>query len=198
MIRLRFISMILVLGCCFQLQGCDLFSTRDPEPPSTRGSGYIPPTSPSLVLDNLKNAIATKNAADYIRCLVDTLSSDRTFVFVPAAGAAARYQAVFASWSLQSERSYFANIVALASSESASSLALTGGFDLLASDSAIFNAGYTFTFRHGAANIPEVVHGTLQFTLATDRSNFWSIVKWTDLPNDTEPSWSDIKGRFAN
>jgi hypothetical protein len=180
------------------LAGCDLFSTRDPEPPTVRGSGIVPPTSPSIVLDNLKSAIASKNSSDYMRCLLDTLSSDRSYLFIPTAGATARYPSIFSYWGLQTESSYFANLAALTETEAPSSLVLNGGFDLFASDSAIYNAEYELTFRHGVSNVPEVVTGTLQFTLATDRSNFWSIIRWTDLPKGTEASWSDLKGRFAN
>jgi hypothetical protein len=188
----------MVFGVMLLASGCGLFETRDPEPPSVRGSGFVPPTQPTTVLENLQRAVAEKNASDYLRCMVDTLSSERSYQFIPSAGAAARYASTFADWSLQSEQSYFANLTALAPEGSPSSLILTGGFDLLASDSAVYNAEYELTFRHGVADAPEVLTGTLQFTLATDRSNFWSIVKWTDLPKGTDPSWSDLKGRFAN
>ncbi|MAT40204.1 MAG: hypothetical protein CL946_11440 [Ectothiorhodospiraceae bacterium] len=187
-----------LLVLAIALAGCDIFETRDAEPPTVRGSSFVPPTTPSLALQNLQNAIAEKNLNDYLRCLVDTLSSDRHFEFIPTAGAAARYGSTFTDWNLRSEQTYFAAIVANTEDGDPSSLQLTGGFDITSSDSAIYNATYTLIFRHGVAGTPEEVTGTMLLTLATDRSNFWSIVRWTDLPDGTEPAWSDLKGRFAN
>ena len=81
---------------------------------------------------------------------------------------------------------------------SPSSLVLTGSFQYLASDSAGYNANYQLTFQHGISGIPETVHGNLQFVLATDRNKIWSIIQWIDTNIGTDPTWSDLKGRFGN
>lgn len=188
---------ILVL-CAAVLSGCELFSTRDPEPPSSGSSTYTPPTSPDLVLTNLRNAVLEKNTENYLRCLVDTLNSSRAFAFFPASAAAARYPSAFQSWSLQSEKSYFSALVAITPKNAASVLILTGGFTMVASDSALYACDYQATFLHGIAGVPETVRGNLQLVLAPDRNSFWSIVRWTDIALAAEPSWSEWKGRFSN
>lgn len=178
--------------------GCDLFGTRDPEPPSGGSATFVPPTSPDIVLSNLENAISEKNTENYVRCLVDTLSSGQRFVFFPTAAAAGRYATTFSNWSLQSERAWFAALKAVAPEDAPSYLNLNGGFAVIAADSAVYEGGYELVVRHGVSNVSETVRGTLQFVLHTDRNSIWSITRWTDIPLDDETSWSEWKGRFAN
>jgi hypothetical protein len=178
--------------------GCDLFSTRDPEPPSGGGSTFIPATTADIVIQNLKNAISEKNTVNYLRCFIDTLHSSRSFLFVPTASAAGRYAAAFVSWSLASERAYFSSLVAHTPATAVSMLSINGSFTLQASDSAIYEGDYLLAFPHGISGSPESTRGTLQFVIAIDRNSTWGITRWTDIPIGSEPSWSELKGRFAN
>ncbi len=189
---------ILLAASYILLAGCGLFETRDPEPPTSGSSTFVPPTSPDLVLENLRNAAAEQSTENFLRCLVDTLNSDQRYEFIPTAAAAGRYATTFASWSLQSERAWFAAMKAFAEDNAPSSLVLTGDFSVIAADSAIYEGSYDFTFRHGVSNLAETVRGTLQFVMHTDRNSIWSITRWTDLPVTDETSWSEWKGRFAN
>lgn len=177
---------------------CDLFETRDPEPPTSGSTTFVPPTSPDIVLSNLENAVSEKSTENYIRCLVDTLNSERRFVFFPTASASGRYAATFADWSLQSERAWFAAMKAFAPKDASSSLDLQGSFAIIASDSAIYEGSYEMVYRHGITNVSETVRGTLQFVMHIDRNSVWSITRWTDIPRTDETSWSEWKGRFAN
>ena len=186
------------LLAAFLIAGCGLFSTRDPEPPKASSSTFVPPTAPDIVLSNLQHAVSERDGVNYLRCLPDSLNSGRTLTFIPTAAAGARYVTTFLSWSLQSEKSYFTSLVAVTPPTASSILILTGGFSLIASDSAVYNGDYQLTFQHGIPGVPETVRGNLQLVLAADRTSFWSIVHWTDHPIGTDPSWSDLKGRFAN
>lgn len=180
------------------LAGCGLFETRDPEPPSSGSSTFVPPTSPDLVIDNLEDAVAEKSAENYLRCLVDTLNSDQRYTFIPTAAAAGRYATTFASWSLQSERAWFAAMKAFAEDGAPASLTLTGAFSVIAADSAIYEGRYDLTWQHGVSGLAETVRGSLQFIMHTDRNSIWSITRWTDFPINDETAWSEWKGRFAN
>ncbi len=189
---------LLILVLALAAAGCDLFGTRDPEPPSSGSSTFVPPTSPDLVITNLENAVAEKSTENFLRCLVDTLSSSQRYAFIPTAAAAGRYAATFAVWSLQSERAWFSAMKAFSEEDAPSSLALTGGFSIIAADSAIYEGEYDLTFRHGVSSVSENARGTLQFIMHTDRNSIWSITRWTDIPRDEATSWSEWKGRFAN
>lgn len=175
-----------------------MFETRAPEDPRQGGSTYQPPTSPDLVLTNLKNAIAERNTENYIRSLVDTLSSSRRFEFLPTSSASGRYPSIFANWSTASERTYFDNIRSVMQETATSSLILTGQLQVLGPDSAFYNADYQLTFPHELPSIPQSVRGNIQLSLATDRNKIWSIHRWIDTGFDSEPSWSDLKARFSN
>jgi hypothetical protein len=192
----RFLSMLLL--CAVVLSGCDLFSTREAEPPSSGSSTFVPPTSADLVIENLENAVAEKNTENFLRCLVDTLSSSQRYEFFPTASAAGRYAATFSEWSLQSERAWFSAVKAFSDADAPSGLTLTGSFSVIAADSAIYEGRYDLSFRHGVSSMSETARGTLQFVLHTDRNSIWSITRWTDIPLTDETSWSEWKGRFAN
>jgi hypothetical protein len=177
---------------------CGLFETRDPEPPTSGSSTFVPPTSPDIVLSNLENAISEKNTENYVRCLVDTLNSERRFVFLPTASAAGRYAPAFSNWTLQSERAWFAAIKAFAPKDAPSILNLQGQFAVIVADSAIYEGSYDLVFQHGVANVSESVRGNLQFVMHMDRNSVWSISRWNDISLNDETSWSEWKGRFAN
>ncbi len=177
---------------------CDIFETRTPEKPSQGGSTFVPATSPDQVLSNLKNAIAERNTQNYLRSFVDSLSSTRAFEFVPTSSAYARYPSIFSRWTLASERAYFDNVTTLVPASIISSLSLAGAFQILGSDSAQYNADYQLVMPHGIESIPQSVHGNIQLFLATDRNKIWSIYRWIDTGSGSDPSWSDLKARFAN
>ncbi len=195
---MKHLALPLIFFFVLTAAGCDLFSTRDPEPPSSGSSTFVPPTSPDLVLANLENAVAEKSTENYLRCLVDTLNSNQRYLFIPSASAAGRYAATFAEWSLQSERAWFSAMKAFSEADAPSSLSLNGSFSVIAADSAIYEGTYDLAFRHGVSSVSETVRGNLQFVLHTDRNSIWSISRWTDIPRDDETSWSEWKGRFAN
>jgi len=193
------IDYCILLTCLFLgSTGCDLFTTRDPEPPTTGSSNFVPPTSADLVLTNLQNAISERNTENYVRCLTDSLSSPKGFLFIPTSAAVGKYPSAFASWSIASEKSYFAALAAVTPKSATSVLVLSGGFTIISSDSAVYNCDYQLTFQHGIHGVPETVRGNLQFILATDRNSFWSIISWTDTPIGNDAGWSELKGRFAN
>lgn len=194
LMKIFFLSLLL----SFFFIGCDIFETRTPEPPNQGGSSFLPPTSVDMALTNLKNAISERNSTNYLRCFVDTLNSSRRFDYIPTSTALARFPTVFSRWTLRSEQSYFENLKAIMQTTATSSLTLTGSFQLVASDSAVYNADYQLTFQHGISGIPETVRGHLQFTLATDRNKIWSIFQWIDTSIGQEASWSELKGRFGN
>jgi hypothetical protein len=190
----RILMLVLALGAA----GCDILTTRDPEPPTQGSSTFVPPTAPELVLANLRSAVSEKNVENYMRCLVDTLSAARSFQFVPTASALGRYPSAFLQWSLQSERTWFSSLLALTPAQAAASLSLDGGFSVIVSDSAVYTGTYALAVAHALPGVPETVRGQVQLVMALDRSSQWSIVRWTDTPVGTEPSWSEWKGRFGN
>ena len=180
------------------MQGCDMFSTRAPEKPSETGSSFVPPTAPSIVIDNLTNAIRERNTEDYIRCFVDTNFSSESFSFQATQSAQTGSGSLFRDWNLSSERAYFENFRTKVPQGAESALLLNGAqFETIQSDSAIYTAAYTLIVQHTVQNIPQQAQGTLLFVLSVDRNNNWAIARWIDNKTDNDFSWSDFKARFS-
>lgn len=191
------IAVLCLLATLFSAN-CGILETRDPQPPGQISSRFIPPTSATIVLDNLIGAIRERNTDNYIRCFVDSNFSSRRFVFVPTQEAQAQYFMVFRNWSLSAERAYFENLKSLTPSQATTSLLLTNGrFESLQSDSALYTSTYELIFPHSVSGVPQSAKGTLQFYLATDRNRLWMIYRWDDHKLGTNFSWSDLKGRFS-
>lgn len=176
--------------------GCGLFDPRDPELPAQSGLSFIPATVPSIVLSNLKNAIAQKSVENYIQNFSDPLAASLEFSFTPSADASSTYPNV-REWSYDDERAYFQNLVAKA--DGFSDLALTPKDSLLSATEASYNFDYVLTFQHtDAATFPTMARGNLQFNLAPDANNIWSIYQWIDFSTSPDVTWSAFKGKFGN
>jgi hypothetical protein len=158
----------------------------------------VPATSPSIVLDNLINAVRERNTDNYIRCLVDSNFSDKRFSFIPTQEAQSKYAIKFNSWSLSAERGYFENLKSQTPSTATALLFFSSQkFEMVQSDSALFTGAYDLVFQHDQSGVPQEAKGTLQFYMTTDRNKLWTIYRWIDLQTGSDFSWSEMKGRFS-
>jgi hypothetical protein len=189
---LKILPLILLLN----IYCCDIFKTRDPEEPSQAKSNFLPPTSPEILLSNLKNSISEKNSINYIQCLSNKTSS--SFTFIPPPDVRNKFLSVFIDWDIESEKSYFENIKTHIQSTSKSELLLTGNYLLTQTDSVIYNADYSLTFIHDIAAIPQTIKGNLQFNISRDQNNNWAITKWIDNRINNQYCWSEFKVQFSN
>jgi len=191
--------MSICIGVFFVFQGCDILNTRTPEKPSESGSSFVPPTSPSIVIDNLTNAIRERNTENYIKCFIDTTFSQYSFSFQATQSAQTASGPLFHDWNLASERAYFENLCSRVPPGGESTLILTDAkFESIQADSAIYTAAYTLIVQHTVQNIPQQAQGTLLFVLSLDRNNNWAIHRWIDNKTGNDFSWSDFKARFSS
>lgn len=175
---------------------CDLLQTRSPESPLHGGSTFRPPTSPDIVIDNLKAAVAEKDRQNYMRCLADSTLLRRAYEFVPTIEARAHNPGVFEDWTLFSEEQYFKKL-----SESNSSGTSRVDFDgsppsRIADDEVLYTARYHLIFQHQNSSIAQEARGTAQFYIARDNHGTWSIYRWVDLRGTSDVTWSDFKASF--
>ena len=197
-------SFLLVAALCFcaclpfSSLGCGLFEPRTPEPPSQSSLNFRPPTDPAIVIANLQSAIDQKNVANYVRCFADPATMRRRFVFTPSAEANAQYGSAFSNWDVTEEQAYFQNLTARSSPTAFSNLLLTPKSSVVTADSVIYSYDYIFTFEHSDPGFPKTARGNLQFSLATDNSNFWMIYQWSDFKTGEDITWSMFKGKFSN
>lgn len=178
---------------------CGLFEPRTPEDPSQQSLTFIPPTDHGIVISNLENAIAQKNAENYLKCIADPSKTQRTFVFVPSAEAISQYASVFTGWTRDNEDAYFRNLVSRSPTNAFSNLILSLKSSVVTADSVTYNYDYTFTFDHADANFPRTARGNMQLSLGIDSYNNWMIYRWSDYKTTaSDVTWSLFKGKFSN
>ena len=184
------IAIILML-----MHGCGIFDTRSPQQPTNTRSTYVPPTSPSDVISNLTFSIEEKNTDNYIRNL-----STSVYTYVPDSKSQSQYFQTFQNWNVNSERSYFNNILAQMDPNASSNLFLSLlNTTLISSDSAVTTADYIVVFQHNRTNIPKSAVGNFRLIMKADQNNLFYITKWEDFrKNDTDFTWSELKANFSN
>ncbi len=168
---------------------CNIFETRDPEPPSSATSTFEPPVTPETVLRNLRNAIRENNADNYIRCFTDTAVAPYTYV--PSSD----IRPNFPEWSLTEERRYFRSMGSR-----------LDGTPVLGDSvrNANFFTDSTFTVRyslyvpHTDPQAPRFVQGSMLLHVGADQQGRWSIDRWEDIrePGLSDSTWSYLRFWF--
>jgi len=180
---MRLLFVILVF-----FQGCDLFSTREPEKPTGGSSEFKPPVTSDIVLDNFKSAIIEHNVNNYLRCFVDTNASSRRFSFSPSAD----FQGLFSGWGTEEERRYFENL-----GEPLAEVPVVEFFDLVEQNKTAASTEYTMTYvlyyPHRLAGVARQVKGYMHIYLALDSQQLWAIYQWDDRKTVTDSTWSYLK-----
>ena len=192
--------LILIILTAAALSSCELFEPREPEPPITGGSAFEPPTSPSIVLKNLQNALLFANALDYRKCFSDSSDGLTRFRFVPAPDGESVAPGRFSDWSIDEEEEYIRTIFSEMQEGAIASLTLTPP-DVTTTpigDSIRFTADYAVSFPHTRQGVEREAFGRLIFTMRLSDRNEWAITRWQDLSIDDRPTWSLIKARFSN
>ena len=190
----------MILALALTLTAC---TTRTPEEPSGNRGTFVPPTSPSIVLDNLRNAVAEKNTENYMLCLADQDSrSSYLYLFEPSAEARARFQTLFELWSLQKERQSFLSMISRLTPEQRPLLNMSNiDVNFTSPDSTVYVTDYELIVDHGIITIPTTLRGTMVLAITPEPSGQWSISRWTDAKrtsDTTESTWSLLKAELSN
>ena len=192
------LSGILLLPLLFG--GCDLFATREAEPPVTGGSSFEQPTTPTIVLRNLQSAITFSNSLDYRKCFSDSSVGLEAFHFQPSAEGLSVAPGRFVNWSINDEEEYIRTIFSELIEGESSSLTLTPSevTEAVIGDSVRYSADYKVSFPHTREGVEREASGRLVFTMKLAPRNEWYITGWQDIGVNNQPSWSLLKARFSN
>ena len=171
--------------------GCDLFQTRDPQPPNQGASTFKPADTPEILRDNFVSAVEEHNVTNYMRCLIDTTATTQRFVFLPSAG----YEAVFQNWRLEDEQRYFQNLgdpvggVPVLSFTNLQELNQT-------STTSEFTMNYLLYYPHHRTDIAQQMSGFMHLYVILDNKQQWVIRQWEDNKTTTDTTWSYLKAHF--
>jgi hypothetical protein len=178
---------------------CDLFTTREPQPPDQSGTALPPATTPDQLYSNIQQAISLEDLQDYEKLLSDQSEGDKPFTFVPDQSAAARYAVVFSHWTRDSEGEYFQKAMASIPSTSSPQVAFDDEqYTSFSPDSGVFSLSYTLFLNHNEPNLPTTFKGRAFFYVSPSKSSgIWTIYRWEDIETSKDSSWSELKGYFG-
>ncbi len=185
------------------LNSCELFTTRDPEDPDTGRSGFIPPISPEIVIENLSSAIIENNPENYTSCLAIKESGfPADYQFIPSAEGLALFPEIFTDWDFNSERQYFNYLVSSLNLEDIISFTLTQReTELVMPDSVVYTSPYILQVPHGQDGLTEEFRGSIRLTIAKSTSGKWAIIRWRDFETESDENirtWSYLKAFYYN
>lgn len=176
--------------------GCDLFETREPEPPTQPRSNFQVAATPEILISNLKNSLSDKDVENYLACFTDSSFSSKQFFFSASSASAALFPFLIDDWDKNDERQYFQRMISSIDDALPILLTLNNESSSPQGDSLFYTASYVLQVPHNDENIPKNFQGELRFNMAVDSRLIWTIYFWQDIKSGDEPSWSDLKGRF--
>ncbi|MCH8941772.1 MAG: hypothetical protein IIA48_04945 [Bacteroidetes bacterium] len=190
---MRFIFVILLL---FFLIGCDIFSTREAEPPNQSRSNYHTPVTSDLLIQNLINSLADKNLGNYLLSFSDTNFTSKVFTYSASSSAISQFPALANNWGVRNEEQYFNSLISKVQKDQPITLNLSNISSSPQGDSLFYTASYFINIPSISGDIQSNYQGELRFSLIRDSRATWAIYFWQDTKNSNLPSWSELKGRL--
>ncbi|MCB9391481.1 MAG: hypothetical protein H6506_02380 [Calditrichaeota bacterium] len=169
--------------------GCDLFSTRSPEPPDgARGSWEVPLT-PTDVLTNISVALFERNASNYLR----SFQAD-SFMF-EADPQVLLQQPSIADWDYAREQSHINSLLSegVLPRDSIIFVVFSATDQTLLGDTAQVTTRYDLTAQVALSGAPGPLAGEAVFSMRVGSQGYWEIVRWSDRRTEELASWSDLK-----
>jgi len=189
----------LLIIAVFVLNGCELFQTREPEPPTGISSGnWKFPRNPETVLSNLMNSVGRRSSADYMLTFSSSNLDSVEFRFEPDQQSLNNHPAVFENWNFERERKHVALLFDPSTLPLDSIASLTFDVDrhTVLNDSASIVADYKLHLGHIYKVSPTQMTGRMEFRLKRDIEGGWFVYHWIDMRIATDACWSDIKAQF--
>ena len=170
------------------------FSTRDSEPPKGRAGTFIPPTSPQIVLENLRFSYSELVIGNFIECL----DSSFTFRFDYIQGIQGDTMWGYAQEINLTEK-MFNDYTAQKDTRKfeIEFQAVPDQHDIILDTTATLVRSYAVTVADTAGTVVEEYEGIATFELRESAYNFWALSTWKDLHFDLQtPSWAELKSAY--
>ena len=187
----------IIIALVLLLAGCDLVTTRPPEPPGKSSSNNITATSESALFDNLIASFKEGIVENYIACFADTTFTNNEFVFIPSSDA--KSLPAFDSWDIESERLFFRNLKTAVKPETSITLELLNeNVNHFGGDSSLYQYDYSLRLSPNDASLSSEYKGSAQFKTYKGWNQQFVIGEWRDIKVEGYPSLSELKGRLSN
>lgn len=189
----RFKLFIFLLLVALGTSSC--FSERSPKPPD-ENSGWVSPTEPSILLENLKKAVTSLDQNNYRRCI-----ASEKFRFKADPTILANNLGLFSIWNWDNEVQYINNLnVAATPASKNNSLTFqntrTQNYSI---DSVEFTANYSLALYHQDTSFSQVnFAGVMVLKMKRNRQNEWQISTWEDVKTDPQACWTELRQHFFN
>lgn len=190
---------ILIILIPIVLTSCELFTTRNPEKPDNVGTGYLPPTSYDLVIENLKNSIRERNLNNYLLCFSDSsFTGISQYKFIADPQIMAQFQSIFSDWNIDTEGKYFTSMVTNILEKTKPSINFTDVEYQNFNDSIVFTGTYYLNIQFSDDMENRNYSGDSRIVLKNSSTGFWYITSWYDFQSENKEllSWSYLKSKF--
>lgn len=182
------------------LISCDILSPREPESPD-QGDDILfqQPNSPSIVIENLRNAFQGKNPVNFIRCFQNQDLLDE-FQFRASQDVAAENPGIFTNWTLNREENVVRSVFNSLSPNISPTLILSNVESTRNNRVEQYTADYEIRIQHTLDdNIEQQYAGSLLFNIVGTEDDFWYITQWSDFGSSSSTitsTWSKMKINF--
>lgn len=190
---------LLLATAALSAAGCDLFTTRVPEPPDGGdGAGWRFPASWQLALDNIRSAVGRKSSDDYVRTLAAAESGLPPYVWTPDPATVAAYPGLFDDWNLAREQQHIQKLFARTNlpDDSLALLELTVERQTPRGDTAEVSCGYRLHIGQRPDSSLREMEGIADFRILKSGDGGWYIQHWSDTRAAGKACWSDLKAAF--
>ncbi len=179
---LYFLTVVLLMN------GCDLFSTRDPEDPANGPDISEIALSPEEVYIRLSESIQQRNPELHLVVIHDEFTYE-------ASPAAYENPAFFLTWDYYSEDNFIRRLVAtgLLPSDSTAGLTFTTVDENLWADSARFKHNYTLEIHTTREDLPVLYEGLLEIKMVRDLDGGWKILYMLDDAGGSNATMSRLR-----
>lgn len=192
---MKIIFLILFCTIVSVFAGCDIFSTRPAERPTTPRTNYPQAFERETLILNFIASYRDRSIFDYSNCFADSVFTSKNFTFIASSGAASQFPSL-QDWSLRDEENYFRNIITEVGDLPITLLLSNENFSQQ-TDSLVYTASYSLSVPFTNPGLIQNYQGDLIFYMLRDNL-VWKIYFWQDIKSSDSPSWSELKGRFAN
>jgi hypothetical protein len=185
---------VFIIGIALFVTSCakNPFSTRDSEPPTAAAGTFITPTTPQIVLENLRLCYSELVIGNFVQ----SLDSDFVFRYDLLQGAQAD-----SGWGFKQELNLTEKMFnEFSATKSERSLRVTfivqsGQPDIILDSTATLVRSYTVIDSSG--QVLSSYQGIVRFEMIESAFNFWAIRSWSDWHLDLDtPSWAELKNAY--